>query len=567
MNCLSDSSNKFYFMKGFYNIAVAFFLILISSCTKISMNDMQKNEAGTSYVFPVCTYNASVLDMLKMGDNTFFNINSDQTIAIECFHTSYDTDLSFVTFDHCRTADFSLDIKPLGSISSEQILPDSNFYFSKSNIKYYFNFDSVGDSYSYIIDSAYLKSPYITLNNTVTGFTLNSTNTLEMKITLVGCKGDDGKTFSFTHTIDASTVYGERLMIPDFYAIFSDAPNSSNLIKIKVNFKLHSDGTQRIYPDAKISTSIQFLSFGAVQAYGKFRNDNPIYYDHLTFKIPEELINAKIFNDANLKFSYPQLSMKLSHNVITDLTLKIDDVYAIGKDSTRISSDFEPIECKLSRPNSSSEWGIIDPNPLDTIFSRSSGINEIFKNGIPDYVVVDYSILLPKKSDSSSEDYICTPMKMSTDFGLKLNMSLDTGSYVCVRDTVDADLSGIDISITEGYELDTLFIFFDYTNSIPLSLESKITFHKEYGNEYVNPEPLYIDGSDSGTAVLAFSGSDINKILETKKIIFETKILAEEKLADDSGIITIKADDALKIDVRASLNFNVEVVNLFTKQP
>lgn len=550
----------------------AVFAALLASCTNLDLDNMGEAGLSPSLVLPIGSFSASVDQFTSSMDSTYIKVDEESKMFYFEWAMEKDTIVAFDMSSYIQGSELNIDLhlSEMGTLASVsdvahsttgEPLPAGDYRFTSENL-YSFGFNEYVEGVKeYRLDSCYLTTATLFLEISTSGMTLTESNFLDVEI-LFPTIIDDGKPLVLTTrlTSDAGRVDGEYSNFPLKFLEGYD----SNVVEMVASFVYHSDGTALMDRNAVVSFSTRFNFMGMEQVYGYFYNVDPLDSDVNTTDIPESSFVDKLLGDNKLLVHDPQFHISLSSNVGVPLSAQIGNIVVEGRNGEKVQLMFDGstvMDIDLNMPVLSN--GHTVPARTDTTLNRDNAETNKLFTILPDklsYYWAGYA----DNPDRSMVHFVTNDPYIVADARVYLPFVLDPGSYIKYDTIIDADLTAL--LPDEHFSIESLNLYLDVANAIPLALDVQLSFLDENDNLLFEGEKTRLESAEvdlEGRATAPSSqkleikcvGETIDKILKTKRIGLNTTVSGK----DASSGIFLQTTDSLSMNIGAFVKLNAKM--------
>ena len=542
---------------------------ILSGCiTDMKIEDLNTDiNLNTSLALPIGSVHANMMSLLDFVDSTY--ITTDTTNAICLLYEQNNTKLNVDLDTNFRKGEY---LKETLSLSTSNwykqifdILPSNitsipfpagEFSFER-HTTYNLNFNKNENGEVIQIDSAVIQQANVNFIVEIEGIELSEENYLTLSFHYPNLLDDE-----YNHKFENIHIYTNKYAFKEtlnrFMAHF-DKIEEGNLIDLSIEFTFHSKGTTTISRDAKIKFETEINLINTREVYGFVYFNKPINQGHISYNIPQDIFQNKLFAENNLLFSNPQIKIETITNAGLPLKLEISNVFATSGDK---------IEYALfNGQNYTSETLITPREPFDSAtttiqLDKNYGSLHKLLSMKPETINIDYKVTTPQKERVDSlRQFITLPLLAKLNLQAKIPFQFDPTTYFTYSDTLNANISSIvnqNQEIVDIIDIDSINIYLNINSSLPVNTSLKVIYldeHDEYiteSNTFTIPSAL-VDNEGRVTTpthkelVLSASGETIENVYNTKKIVFELAIEGYDKTSS----ICFQASDAIDIKVGA----------------
>ena len=420
----------------------------------------------------------------------------------------------------------------------------------KDTLKYRFNFNEDNDSNRYMIDSILIRKAKINLGIEMTGIELDENNYIEAELsfpTLIAQKPVAIQAHVATSVVDLERQIGS------FIATFGN--DTVSAIDMYITFKLVTDGSATITPDATISYATSFSDIEYDIIYGYIYSTKPITSNHTTIGLGniEQLYE---FVEKNVVSLYnPEFIIELTTNLGLDAKLDVKEISTKTRTGHVTKAKFGGKDSFEKRIESAQAPGSSATTTL-TLDRNFGQMNELFKE-IPDSLILDWDIMIGEETPSHN-NFIIDPIQLDAKFAIRVPVWFDKGTDINFEDTLDADLTGINGDWTNYVDMQKFEIFLNFQNTLPIQGYASLEFMDSLGNTLFDAKEIEIacpPVDDLGRSkevaekevTLSFTDEEIGLILQTKKIALHYQIQGH----DNESTINFHATDGLRVKISA----------------
>lgn len=554
-------------------------LFIIGLCTTLTgcITDINTNEIdkeinlGTSLVLPIGNVHADMLYLLDIVDSTY--VSSDSTNGLCLLYEQQNINLNFNLDTSFRKGEYLIETLTLktepcfdelfGLIPShiEKVpLPSGSYKFSKKT-KYDLNFNKNKEDEIIKIDSAVIGQANVDFKVFVQGIELSEDNMLIMSFHYPTLLSEEYE-HMFEDIVITRNEFSISETLHEFLARFNQLEDG-NLIDLTVDFNLMSTGTTTISRDAKITFETEINLMDAREAYGFVWYRDPLEAGNISYEIPQDIFDNEILTKNNLLFSNPEIDLKLKTNVGVPLRLELNNVYATKGDR---------IEYASFNGKSTAQKDLIVPKmPFDSaitqvVLNREYGSLHTLLSMLPEHINLDYKVTTPLTEKGENQQFFTLPLLAKLDIQTKLPFQFDPTTSFSYKDTLDADMSALqDSAIFNTIDIDTINVYLDITNSLPVNVEIKLWYLDEQDQIITESNSIIIHSGIVNAEgrvttptvenlILSTTGETIVDVLKTKKIIISVAIEGY----DENSFIYFQTTDAIDIKVGAFLKANIK---------
>ena len=557
-------------MKKIYVFAVVIFLALTTGCTKLDLDNPGSVGIDAGLGLPVCTFHASVFDVLMSVDSTgsMIAVNPDQTVMVYWSDEERQMEFDFVDFEIADTVQVSFELNKVSSLQPilehlpEEMsvpLPEGE-YLMRDTLTFAFDYGSfIEGERECSVDSILINNATFDFDFQTAGISLDANNYVEATFTFPNITSGPN---SISVSLTDNTMKIQRTLT-QFLVDFHEQMEGQTDIEMYFDCKFVSDGTTPVTKDASLNFDITFGVQDYNTGYGHFWQKDPMYTEVIGIKMPDILKTMATDENCKLYFHNPELTMYIQHNVGADLDYTVDYVCTLDENGNVLKyanfNGSRSFSDRMNRPTTPHQWAD------DTLrFDRENGGTNLLLTALPDSMVMACHVNVGKQG-GEHHDFLVNPMQMKVNVEARMMMDFDPGFSYGLKDTMPADLTGLDASFTDYVNIKEFNILLLVKNSIPVSVNTTVVFMDENYNE-IYRKPVTIEGpqvdergvSQGTTAqdiTLTFTGDDIKTILGTKFIYFDLGLAG----SDAQSMSSIRATDAVDIDIRAYATFRANV--------
>jgi len=544
-------------MKKIFTIIIV--AVCLMGCSKIDLDELAKQEYGTSLAIPIGQIDASIFDIFQQFDSVIdLKQDADNTVFVY-WEQQFSVD-EFSIKDFSKGAKLRgsyrvMDIPYIGNMLSvlpagtEVPLPKGKYAISDTLV-YSFKFNDFGSDDQYDIDSILVHNATLALNLNLEEITLDDNNYIELELTFPTLSASRPMTFKAIATQNRMDI--ER-MTGYFIANFGTSAN--NDVDFYLTMKLVSNGGMRISSNSMIKLATQFTDINMDVLYGYIYCKEPVTSNHTTIELPKVAELQEFITKNKVSLYNPQLALELTTNLGVDAALHVNGLYGVLNDGTHVDALFRgsPSFTKTietaQKPHTTATTNI-------TIDRTFGGLNELFKT-VPDSLAIDWDLYIGTPA-MIHNNFLVNPLQLDAKIYTKIPIWFDKGVAINYTDTMDADLTGINGEWTDYAKIKKFNIYLDFENTLPVQADARITFLDSLDHELFTQDNIEIPCPPvdeygrskqvvNKTNVLEFTEQAIANILKTKKIMVTYYISGY----DEESLINFHATDGLKIKVSA----------------
>lgn len=558
-----------------YLIIAAAAAIMAVGCSTFNLDDIGDEGINTSLAIPVGSFHATVLDVLQSADSTGqISIDeNDHTLNLVFTERSEHETFDFADFSYGDTAQghFSLEQTPeiaalLPSVVTEVTLPAQTFVYTtvESNK---FNWQKNNNGKETIVDTMTVRQAEIAVNIHNNGVTFGSGDNIEIEYTLPEIISTANKSFTFTITGDELS---STQRVPRFTAAFP-VTDHDNTLEMDVKYTVHSHGNTVVAKGAELTFDVAFNQIDFEYAHGRFYSAEPVLSHTTAFHIPATIKKDFDFTKNGLKMHSAELRVNARSNVGADFRIRLNDIRAVTPEGGVQHIDFgngsHTKTFDINRPARPGEFA-----ETEIVFDRNHGAINRLLEVLPDEIVAEWDFLVGRP-DGGLNDFITNPMEAYITMSGLVKLSFDPGGHFEYADTIDADLAGLDSTLSDAINIDRLDIYLDVKNSLPVRAPITVNFMDEYGNTLFTKTGIVLDapavdeqgfsiGATEQRITLEFTEVDIDNILLTKQISFEVRVEGR----DAESMMTVRSTDAVDMHISAFAHLKANLGRMFNKK-
>ena len=544
--------------------------VLLSGCTDLNLNDVDKLEYNPSIAVPLGTVEAKIGQLLESSfDENFVADSATGNCFIVWRQDNIDIEFDMVDFTTGATISKRFDITdyppfngsaiPSGSIT----IPKGNRVSITTDFDYNFDYNEFTEHKNIRVDSMLVGTSQLRCAYNLTD--INISPTMPLKIIISFPDIDDLKNYTIERLVYSNTGYFED----DINLYQVEFKDNTTLTGLSINFEIVSDGGLQLTDNSSIQLTATFQLIKAQAAWGEFKKDGEISRDRITKELPMNLFESSNIINNQLLFTNPQITFDIVSNIGIPLTFTFDSIYATDKDNQRVWADFNgktAYSMDIEMPDQ-----LYGESKHRFLFDRNNGGTNRLFTITPKDVNYTWSV----KTDGTFQKnhlshFLIDPVKLYMDMEILLPLQLDPTSFFIYEDTLQTDLSsllGVD-TMPNNLSIELLKIYINSKNNMPLNATAEAIFLDENNDEIFRRSDITIPSpkvDNQGAAIaevtdeqlIQFEESDIETILQTKQIIIRTIF----KGYDDNAMIKIGLQDRvqIKLSIFSKINYTIEL--------
>lgn len=283
---------------------------------------------------------------------------------------------------------------------------------------------------------------------------------------------------------------------------------------------------------------------------------------NLGFDGGREEIEIDVFNEltANGSALYPtnpKVTLNIRNYIGMGIDIDVNEIASHGKDKDTFAVFGNGVNTRSIHVG-----GATNPNSYNThseTFDKRNGKLHALFSIAPEKLIYDFDAALQPIDGS----FIVKGKYVDIDYEIKIPLTFGKGTKLASADTIDLDLSGEDLVSN----LDELKLWIDYENALHTTVDLNILFLDQSNNVIPGIDRTFkinainaasketrpsTKQATTGTLLLTFDKSEIDKATETRSIILQTIL----KVADNDEI-NIRPSDYISLKLSAYSKVNI----------